>query len=143
MPDVSPVISRVVPDGTVMPLSTIVAHDFFEALAADALVNVQEARFSMALLSLGAGVGIGAGTSRYQCCHACQQARAELDANHDEDEWEKDDKRVEGKTIDKKRRWLGGRKSRVRDKKVDLPRRTLYISEPVETGPALKEVKHA
>ena len=63
MPEVNPVMSRVVPDGTAMLLRTIVAQDFLEALADAALLNVQEARFSKAFPSSGAGVGIGAGAA--------------------------------------------------------------------------------
>jgi hypothetical protein len=57
VPELSPVMSRVVPDGTVMPDSTIVAQDFFDLEAEAALVNVHV----VALFSrFGAAVGSGA-----------------------------------------------------------------------------------
>jgi hypothetical protein len=47
-------MSRVVPAGIVMPLSTIVEHDFFKALAAAASVKMQEVAF----LSTAVGTGV-------------------------------------------------------------------------------------
>lgn len=59
-------MSSVVPDGTVIPSRTIVAHDVFDLLAATASVKVHDARFSIAtaLLISGAGVGIGTAATR-------------------------------------------------------------------------------
>ena len=56
-------MSRVVPDGTVIPLKTIVAQEALDLLAEAALVKVHEARFWRAAASLrsGAGVAIGMG----------------------------------------------------------------------------------
>ena len=48
----SPVKSRVVPDGTAILFKTIVAHEVFDLVAAAALVKVQAARFP----KLGASV---------------------------------------------------------------------------------------
>ena len=59
VPSFSFVRSRVVPDGTVMPDTTIVAQDFFEALTAEAAVNIHDARFSRRSPISGAGVGKG------------------------------------------------------------------------------------
>lgn len=59
-------MSRVVPEGTTMLSKTIVAHDAFDLLAAEASVKVQDARFSIAtaFLRLGAGVGIGTAATK-------------------------------------------------------------------------------
>lgn len=46
-------MSRVVPAGTVMPLGTIVNHDFFKALAAAASVRVQEVAFPSTAVGTG------------------------------------------------------------------------------------------
>lgn len=46
-------MSRVVPAGTVMPLGTIVDHDFFKALAAAASVRVQEVAFPSTAVGTG------------------------------------------------------------------------------------------
>ena len=53
--------SSVVPEGTAILLSTMVAQDFLDAEAAEAAVKVQDARFSRAFPISGAGVGRGAG----------------------------------------------------------------------------------
>jgi hypothetical protein len=59
VPDVNPVRSSVVPDGTAMLLRTMVAHEVLDLLAATASVNVHVALFARS----GAAVGIGAGTA--------------------------------------------------------------------------------
>lgn len=62
-------MSRVTPDGTVMPERTIVAQLAFDLLAAAASVKVQEARlWSAALTALmsGAGVGIGVAETKME-----------------------------------------------------------------------------
>jgi hypothetical protein len=46
VPEVRPVGSSVVPEGTAMLSSTIVAHDFLDLLADAALVNVHVARLA-------------------------------------------------------------------------------------------------
>lgn len=60
MPEFSPVISSVLPDGTTMPDSTIVAHEVLDLEAEAALVKVHVVARSA---SCGAGVGAGAGTA--------------------------------------------------------------------------------
>jgi hypothetical protein len=65
VPEFRPVMSSVVPEGTVMPLRVIVAHDFLEALAAAASVKVQlVARSSSLAAGVGAGAATGTGLAR-------------------------------------------------------------------------------
>jgi hypothetical protein len=56
-----PVISRVVPDGTAIPLSTMVEHEALDLLAEAALVKVQVVALSS---SLAAAVGAGSAAGR-------------------------------------------------------------------------------
>ena len=63
MPDVRPVISRVVPEGTLMPSRTIVAHEVFDLLATEASVNVHDARLAKAAAFRISGAAVGIGTA--------------------------------------------------------------------------------
>lgn len=65
VPVVRSVMSRVVPEGTAMLLSTIVAHDFLLADAEAAFVNVHEVALSWSFAAAeGAGAGAGAAATR-------------------------------------------------------------------------------
>ena len=63
VPDVRPVMSSVVPEGTAILSKTTVAHDVFDLLAATASVKVQDARFSIATAFLISGAAVGMGTA--------------------------------------------------------------------------------
>ncbi len=66
MPEFKPVRSSVVPEGTVTPLRTIVAQDFFDleaAAAPEEPEKVQEALFSRSGGAVGAGAAGAAATS--------------------------------------------------------------------------------
>lgn len=60
MPEFRPVRSSVVPEGTAMLSSTIVAQDVLDLLADAALVNVHVARLAMSGAAVGSGAAAGA-----------------------------------------------------------------------------------
>ena len=63
MPEVKSVKSSVTPDGTAILSRTIVAHDAFDALAAEAAVKVQDARLPSTAAFLGSGAVVGTGVA--------------------------------------------------------------------------------
>jgi hypothetical protein len=60
VPEFSPVMSSVVPEGTAILSSTIVAQDFLDLLAEAALVKVHVARLARSGAAVGSGAAAGA-----------------------------------------------------------------------------------